>query len=102
MKKYTLYLGLNDKDSKVQKIDTLEAYKIVENILKAKHDGGTIYQAKGIYKHDNGEFVIETTLRIEILFSDRKTVLETIKDLKTIFNQESIALQIEQIESELI
>ena len=28
--KFTLYLGLNDKDTKSQKIATVEAYKIVE------------------------------------------------------------------------
>ncbi len=32
-KQTNLYIGLNDKDTKVQKIDTIEAYKIVYNIL---------------------------------------------------------------------
>ena len=33
MKKITLYVGLNDKDSKLQKFDIIEAYKMAETIL---------------------------------------------------------------------
>ena len=33
MDKYILYVGLNDKDTKTQKIDTLSAYKLTNNIL---------------------------------------------------------------------
>ena len=102
MKKYTLYLGLNDKDTKAQKINTIEAYKIIENIIKDKFEGATIFEASGIYKHDNGEFVIEKTLRIEILFTTEIKIKNLCEDLKRIFNQESIALQSETIKSELV
>ncbi len=101
MKKYTLYLGLNDKDTKVQKINTLEAYKICINILMKYTDGATIYEAQGIYKHNNGTFTTETTLRIELLFITEKDVLQIIATLKQVFNQESIALQTESINSQL-
>ena len=33
IKKFTLYLGLNDKDTKRQEVSTIEAYKIITNIL---------------------------------------------------------------------
>ena len=104
MKRYTLYLGLNDKDTKVQRIETIEAYKIVENMLASMFDGGTIFNAKGIYKHDNGEVVTENTLRIEILEFDTSiidNVREFVRILKDIFNQESVAVQIEVCNSEL-
>ena len=48
MNKYTLYIGLNDKDTKQQQLDNLEASKIVQNILTEKTDGGTIYNATGV------------------------------------------------------
>lgn len=103
IKKYTLYLGLNDKDTKTQKIATLEAYKFITNLLKLKgFDGATIYEAIGLYRHESGEFTTENTLRIELLFTEKEKVLELIKDLKNLFNQESVALQEETIESELI
>ena len=33
MKKHTFYIGLNDKDTKMQVINTLDAYRITTNIL---------------------------------------------------------------------
>lgn len=102
MEKFTLYLGLNDKDTKKQEINTIEAYKIVNNVVNNYCDGATIYECQGIYKHNNGEIVFEKTLKIELMFVDRLTVVSLVKDLKEIFNQESIVLQKEIVESELI
>lgn len=102
MEKFTLYVGLNDKDKKVQIINTLEAYKIVNNIVVKYTDGATIYEANGIYKHNDGTVVIEKTLRIELMFIDRETVNKIIDILKRVLNQESIVLQTEKINSELI
>lgn len=101
IKKFTLYMGLNDKDTKTQLISTLEAYKVVSNILAADFGGGTIFEAQGIYKHDDGTVVFEKTLRIEILFAEREQVKVLVEQLKKMFNQESIAVQEESIESDL-
>lgn len=102
MKKYTLYVGLNDKDKKVQLISTIEAYKICNNILLQYTDGATVFEASGIYKHEDGTFTIEKTLRIELLFTDDDTISKIVKDLKTAFNQESIAVQKQAINSYLL
>jgi hypothetical protein len=102
MEKFTLYVGLNDKDTKQQKISTLEAYKITNNVICKYAEGGTIYEAQGIYKHDDGTIVFEKTLRIELLFVDKKTVEKIANILKAALNQESIAVQYESVESELI
>ena len=102
MKKFTLYLGLNDKDSKQQQISTLEAYKVVSNILANDFGGGTIFEAQGIYKHEDGTVVVETTLRIEILFAELPAIKNLVATLKKIFNQESIAVQEEVISSSLM
>ena len=102
IKKFTLYLGLNDKDTKRQEISTLEAYKVVSNILAKDFGGGTIFEAQGIYKHDDGTIVIEKTLRIEILFTELPQIKILVELLKKMFNQESIAVQEENIESSLM
>lgn len=101
MKKFTLYMGLNDKDAKVQVISTIEAYKVVSNIIAKDFGGGTIYEAQGIYKHDDGKIVFEKTLRIEILFAEEPQIKALVAELKKIFNQESIAVQVEDINSDL-
>jgi hypothetical protein len=102
MIKYTLYIGLNDKDTKTQKIDTIEAFKMLTNLLLSYTDGATIYNANGIYKHGNGSFTVEQTLRVELLFVELDTVKKIIEDVKKIFNQESVALTTEDIKSELL
>ena len=101
MNKYILYVGLNDKDTKTQKIDTLSAYNLTNNILLNYVEGATVTQSKGIYKHQNGNVVIENTLIIELLFTDKQTVETIAKDLKIALNQESIAIQKQTIESYL-
>ena len=101
MKRFTLYMGLNDKDTKTQQISIVEAYKIVSNILASDFGGGTIYEAKGIYKYDDGTIVFENTLRIEILFAERPQIKSLVELLKKLFNQESIAVQEEEITSDL-
>lgn len=40
MKKYTLYVGMNDKDTKRQELETVECVKIVSNLLSTMLDGG--------------------------------------------------------------
>lgn len=101
IKKFTLYLGLNDKETKMQKIATVEAFKIVMNLVAKRFGGGTIFEAQGIYKHDNGVVVTETTLRIELLFAEAQDVRAFVETLKEIFNQESVAVQEEDIKSDL-
>ena len=102
MKKFTLYLGLNDKDTKTQKIGTLEAYKVCMNLLSRYTDGGTIFEADGFYRHEDGTLTVEKTLRIELLFIDRATAMSICRELKAVFNQESIAMQEDSVSSELV
>lgn len=46
MQKYVLYVGLNDKKTKIQEISTLQAYKIITNVIVANQvDGFTILEA---------------------------------------------------------
>ena len=97
-KKYILNVGLNDKDTKIQKIDSIEAYKIVENtLLNNGLSGYTIYQGKGLYKHDNGDITQENTLIIEIIFTTEDIVDKIIKILKQVLNQESVLKQVQEI-----
>ena len=102
MVKYTLYIGLNDKDTKLQNIDTFEASKIVQNILTEKTGGGTIFNATGVYKHDDGTVIIENTLRVEIVAAAMDAVRAAIEIIKTALNQESVILQTEKIQSVFI
>lgn len=90
MKKHTLFVGLNDQNTKHQEISTLDAFKIAANIFRETTGGATISEAQGVYTHDNGEIVIEVTLRCEIYGANDSNVLQAVEMLKTALNQESI------------
>lgn len=60
--KYTLYIGLNDKDTYLQKISSGEAEKKVSAIALKYVDGFTQYWAKGAYKDEKGVVTQENTL----------------------------------------
>ena len=103
MKKITLYVGLNDKDTKLQEVNTLDAYKIVSNVIGV---GCTITEGRGIYKHKDGTVVTEVSLVIELLDFDNSLdkgwVKSKVEQIKTILNQESVAVQEQEVKSELI
>lgn len=97
--KYTLYIGLNDKDSKVQEINTIDAFKIVGRLV----GDCTIKEARGLYTHKDGTQVLETTLVVEVIdFAGTLNVRPLVQTLKTALNQESIAVIVESINSELM
>ena len=97
--KYTLYIGFNDKNSKVQEISTVDAYKIVGALV----GDCTIQEARGLYTHQDGTQVLETTLIVQIIdFSDALEIAPIVETIKTALNQESVAVIREQVDSRLI
>lgn len=94
MIEHILFLGLNDKNTRVQEIATLDAYKIaMRAVIAAGYDGASITEATGFYTHADGSTVIEKSLRIDILGAREDATAALIRDLKKIFNQESVLLQ---------
>ena len=101
MTKTTLYIGLNDKDTKKQEVNTIEAIKLLTNML-ADIGGATIYEATGIYTHENGDIIIENTLRVELIAVNQEMLKYKIGLIKQILNQESIILQQENINTTIL
>ena len=102
MKRYTLSIGLNDKDTKQQRHSTIEAYKIVENILVDKVGGGSIFEGRGVYKHKDGKIIVEHSLQVILFDCSENQALEVIKATKQALNQETIALTTEIVESRFV
>ena len=91
--KYVLYLGLADKDTKQQRITTSKAMKLVNQVV----GDCTINKIKGycqVFK--------KNTLTIEILFCTLDQIKGYCEQLKTIFNQECIAIQEIQLNQALL
>ena len=97
--KYTLYIGLNDKDSKAQEISTLDAYKIVGALV----GDCTIQEARGLYTHQDGTQVLENTLIVQLIdFSGKMEIAPIVEVIKTALNQESVAVIRESVDSRLM
>ena len=92
--KYTFFVGLADKDAKMQVISTIDAEHHV--------DGATITGARGIYVHESGEVVTEETICVQVFeFGESIPVRAICDDLKAMLNQESIAVERRETESAL-
>jgi len=101
LEKFTLFIGLNDKDSKQQEINTVDCYKILMNLFLKNGVDCTISESQGFYTHLDGTFTIEKSLRVEILFSSKEKIYSLCDSIKILLNQESIAVQRDLVESEL-
>lgn len=99
MLKHTLFIGLNDKDSLKQEIQTDKACDIIHDVVGdcSIQEGMT-----GFYTMDNGITVKEKSLQVAIFGQSKKKVVLYCKQLKQLLNQESIILQTEQVNSVFI
>ena len=98
LNRYTLYVGLNDKDLKYQTVPTEEAKDIVNTVC----GDCSIQDITGYYTHDNGEKIKENTLKVELLFKEDNDIRLYCRDLKRLLNQESIAVNKEVCMSALL
>ena len=104
MTRYTLTIGLFDKDTKRQKISTDIAIRIVSDLVVNVIGYGTIHTGNGIYTHNNGSIVVEPSL---VYFVDgEKDLKDKVKNLawqiKKALNQESVMLEETAVKMEFI
>ena len=104
MTRYTLTIGLFDKDTKRQKISTDIAIRIVSDLVVNVIGYGTIHTGNGIYTHAAGAIVIEPSL---VYFVDgEKDLKNKVKNLawqiKKALNQESVMLEETAVKMEFI
>lgn len=104
MKKYTFFLGLNDKDTKLQILSTHQARSHVMRLLADYLRGGTVTATDWVYKHDDGTIVFEESLKIETLgfIEDEHVFKEFALKLKNDFNQESVLMEVSEVEASFI
>ena len=63
---YRIFIGLTDKNTNYQKIDTVSAIEIVKNVCISKKLGYTLFEANGGYKDSNSILHTEKTLVLEM------------------------------------
>lgn len=100
MKKITMTVGLFDKETKKQEINTVDAYKILENVFTVYTGGATIFEGRGIYTHDNGAVVVEPSM-ICYVYTDSVANVKAAADvIKAVLNQESVAIEVTEVNTE--
>lgn len=102
MKKTIFYIGLNDKETKAQKISTLEAADIINRLTLQYYGGATISNARGIYTHEDGRVVCEETIRVEVLDASEEKNRALAEDLKRVLNQESILVESQSVNFDFV
>jgi len=106
MKKYQLFVGLEDQKEKRQIIDTQAALDfIASTLVDAGIEGCTFTTGKGLYLYKDGSIGYETSIIAMILDFDGNALQAIHKAVPTIkqrLNQESVALEYQEVESMLI
>ncbi len=87
---WTIYIGLNDKDTGAQKFSTEKYLSILKEVCRAYHVAFSFYPITGGYFHEDGRYTEENTLTLMLMNVEKDTVMEIAKDLCVFFHQESI------------
>jgi len=98
--KYTLYIGLNDKDTYTQLLSTEEAEKIVTDIALKYVDGFTKLSGKGAYKDEQGVVTYENSLIFEFYFCSEEQITAIMDEVLPALNQNSILVEKQRVECE--
>ena len=91
--KYTLYLGLNDKDTYEQIMSTEDALEKA-NLICAKHAGGyTQLSAKGGWTNDDGTLGHENTIVYVVYDISEENLKAMLDEFIKEFNQSSVLVE---------
>lgn len=90
MTQSTIYIGLNDSETGVQKYDTEKYLSLLKKVCHNFHVAFSVHRIEGGYFHENGTYVEETTLALLLMDTPEETVMNIAKDLCAFFHQESV------------
>ena len=89
---YTIYIGLNDSETGVQKFDAEKYLSILKNVCKSYGVAFSVQMINGGYFHEDGRYTEENTLMLGLMNVEERIVTEIAKDLCVFFHQESVMI----------
>lgn len=95
--KYTMYVGLNDKDTYAQIIPTDEAKSIIDEICIKYVSGYTIQDANGAWADETGQFTHENTIVCYFSDTDLETIYKIADEIIEELNQNSVLIEKNQV-----
>ena len=93
----TIYVGLNDRITGVQKYDTEKYLSILKNACRSYRVSFSVQMLNGGYFHEDGRYVEESTLVLRLVDVPNDTITEIAKDLCFFFNQESVMVTLNPV-----
>ena len=86
----TIYIGLNDSETGIQKFDSEKYLSILKNACQNYNVAFSVQFINGGYFHEDGRYTDENTLMLRLIDVPDETVTELAKDFCAFFNQESV------------
>ena len=103
MQKVTFYVWLCDQHTKQQQISTVEAYKVLMNLVSYEFWGGTIHEWQGFYTHDDWSVVVEKSLIVSTIFDGEQSKVDNfVSNAKKALNQESVLVEYATVENKFL
>ncbi len=87
-----IYVGLNDSVTMKQEHDTATFSSVLKNICRSDHVSCSFSLMQGGYVHEDGRYVQENSLVLDLIDTDSAVVEEIAKDLCAFFHQESVLI----------
>ncbi|HHU87291.1 MAG TPA: DUF3574 domain-containing protein [Peptococcaceae bacterium] len=98
--KYTLYIGLNDKNTYTQLLSTEDAVNRVADIALKYVDGFTQLSGKGAYKDEKGIITHENCLIFEFYDTNEEQIKAIMDEVLQELNQNSILIERQRVSYE--
>ena len=89
---YQIFIGLNDSQVYEEVVNEKELAEMVSNFFERKEVDFSMFRAKGGYCYDSDNFVVESTLCINIIGKSMLDINRLAKSLSMYMNQESILI----------
>lgn len=90
--KYEIYIGCNDTSTKEENISNDEIIKTINNYFSKKKINYSLELGDGGYLHNDGRFIFEKTIRINIIGSQSLDIIDYAKKLAMYMNQECLMI----------
>ncbi len=90
--RFTIYLGLADKDEREQRLSCERAVSLVGKVCQGYGVPFSVTLQQGGYVHQDGRYVLENSLAVSIIGLSRKVVDEVAKDLCSFLQQECVLI----------
>ena len=93
-----IYVGLNDSETKTQRLETEKYVSTLKNVCRSYRVAFSFVVEQGGYLHENGSYTEENTLVLSLIDTDETIINEIAKDLCVFFHQESVMITVNPIQ----